>query len=79
VAHIDIPGKNASGEGPQHVVGVLVLTGSSQPRDWSRYLQTKTSLRTGPANLNDTRQEVYNAQAADDAWKRVTSLFRENL
>lgn len=23
--------------------------------------------------------EVYNAQAAEDAWKRVTALFRENL
>jgi carboxymethylenebutenolidase len=31
------------------------------------------------AFFNDTRAEVYDREAADDAWKRAVSLFRENL
>ncbi len=34
---------------------------------------------TDHAFFNDTRSEVYNREAAEDAWKRVLSLFRENL
>lgn len=34
---------------------------------------------TQHAFFNDTRPEVYNAQAATDAWQRVLRLFRENL
>lgn len=31
------------------------------------------------AFFNDTRPEVYNAEAAKDAWKRVINFFNENL
>jgi carboxymethylenebutenolidase len=31
------------------------------------------------AFFNDTRPEVYNAEAAADAWRRVLALFRERL
>ncbi|HKO96005.1 MAG TPA: dienelactone hydrolase family protein [Pyrinomonadaceae bacterium] len=31
------------------------------------------------AFFNNTRREVYNAEAAADAWKRVLDLFRKNL
>jgi carboxymethylenebutenolidase len=31
------------------------------------------------AFFNDTRPEVYDAQAAADAWRRVLDLFRQNL
>lgn len=31
------------------------------------------------AFFNDTRPEVYDAEAAADAWRRVLSLFRKNL
>jgi carboxymethylenebutenolidase len=31
------------------------------------------------AFFNDTRPEVYNAEAAADAWQRVLKLFRERL
>jgi carboxymethylenebutenolidase len=31
------------------------------------------------AFFNDTRADVYDRKAADDAWKRAVSLFRENL
>ena len=34
---------------------------------------------TDHAFFNDTRSEVYNREAAEDAWSRVLSLFRENL
>ncbi|HXG42333.1 MAG TPA: dienelactone hydrolase family protein [Dehalococcoidia bacterium] len=34
---------------------------------------------TQHAFFNDTRREVYNAQAAQDAWQRVLALFRDNL
>jgi len=34
---------------------------------------------TQHAFFNDTRPEVYNAEAARDAWGRVLALFRENL
>ena len=31
------------------------------------------------AFFNDTRAEVYNREAAEDAWRRAVSLFHENL
>ena len=31
------------------------------------------------AFFNNTRPEVYNAEAAADAWKRVLELFRKQL
>ena len=31
------------------------------------------------AFFNDTRPEVYNPEAAADAWRRVLELFRKNL
>jgi carboxymethylenebutenolidase len=34
---------------------------------------------TDHAFFNDTRAEVYNREAAEDAWKRALTLFRENL
>ena len=34
---------------------------------------------TDHAFFNDTRAEVYNRDAANDAWERVLSLFRANL
>ena len=34
---------------------------------------------TDHAFFNDTRTEVYNREAAKDAWKRAIALFRENL
>lgn len=34
---------------------------------------------TEHAFFNDTRPEVYNREAALDAWRRVLALFRENL
>ena len=34
---------------------------------------------TEHAFFNDTRPEVHNREAAEDAWKRALALFRENL
>jgi len=34
---------------------------------------------TEHAFFNDTRPEVYNREAANDAWQRAISLFRDNL
>jgi carboxymethylenebutenolidase len=34
---------------------------------------------TEHAFFNDTRAEVYNREAAEDAWQRALSLFRDNL
>ena len=31
------------------------------------------------AFFNDTRKEVYNAEAAGDAWRRTVELFRANV
>jgi carboxymethylenebutenolidase len=31
------------------------------------------------AFFNDTRPEVYDSEAASDAWRRVLGLFRKNL
>jgi carboxymethylenebutenolidase len=39
----------------------------------------KTYPGTEHAFFNDTRAEVYNREAAEDAWKRALSLFRDNL
>jgi carboxymethylenebutenolidase len=34
---------------------------------------------TEHAFFNDTRTEVHNREASEDAWQRVLTLFRENL
>jgi carboxymethylenebutenolidase len=34
---------------------------------------------TGHAFFNDTRPEVYNREASEDAWQRALTLFRKNL
>jgi carboxymethylenebutenolidase len=34
---------------------------------------------TGHAFFNDTRPEVYNREASEDAWQRALELFRKNL
>jgi carboxymethylenebutenolidase len=34
---------------------------------------------TDHAFFNDTRPEVYNAEAAQDAWRRTTGFFREHV
>lgn len=39
----------------------------------------KTYSGTDHAFFNDRRPEVYDAEAASDAWQRVTSFFEENL
>ncbi|MCW5961785.1 MAG: dienelactone hydrolase family protein [Pyrinomonadaceae bacterium] len=37
------------------------------------------SLGTDHAFLNDTRPEVYDKEAAKDAWERVLNFFGSNL
>ena len=34
---------------------------------------------TEHAFFNDTRAEVHNREASEDAWQRMLTLFRENL
>jgi len=41
--------------------------------------EIKTYPGTDHAFFNDTRAEVYNRDAANDAWERVLALFRANL
>jgi len=41
--------------------------------------EIKVYAGTDHAFFNDTRAEVYNRDAANDAWERVLSLFRANL
>lgn len=41
--------------------------------------ETKVYPGTDHAFFNDTRAEVYNPVASQDAWQRMLTLFRENL
>jgi carboxymethylenebutenolidase len=41
--------------------------------------EVKVYPGTEHAFFNDTRAEVYNREAAEDAWQRALSLFRDNL
>lgn len=41
--------------------------------------EIKVYPSTQHAFFNDTRPDVYNAEAAQDAWNRALALFRENL
>ena len=45
----------------------------------AKQLETKVYPGTEHAFFNDTRPEVYNKSAADDAWQRVLKLFKDNL
>jgi carboxymethylenebutenolidase len=44
-----------------------------------KQFETKTYPGTHHGFFNDTRQDVYHAEASKDAWGKVLSLFRENL
>jgi carboxymethylenebutenolidase len=62
------------------------FAGESVRRQLEEALQQygiKHEIRVYPdtqhAFFNDTRAEVFNRDAAEDAWKRAVSLFRENL
>jgi len=41
--------------------------------------EVKVYPRTEHAFFNDTRPEVYNREASEDAWQHVLALFNENL
>ncbi|HST53247.1 MAG TPA: dienelactone hydrolase family protein [Pyrinomonadaceae bacterium] len=48
-------------------------------REHGKQVETHIYPGTDHAFFNDTRPEVYNADAAADAWRRTTEFFREHL
>jgi carboxymethylenebutenolidase len=48
-------------------------------REHGKAIETHTYPGTDHAFFNDTRPEVYDAEAAADAWRRTVEFFREHL
>lgn len=48
-------------------------------RQMGKLVEVKIYDDAGHAFFNDTRMEVYNAKAADAAWRETIELFRQNL
>jgi carboxymethylenebutenolidase len=48
-------------------------------REHGKQIETHIYPGTDHAFFNDTRPEVYNADAAADAWRRTVDFFREHL
>ena len=48
-------------------------------REHGKSIETHIYPGTDHAFFNDTRPEVYDAEAAADAWRRTLEFFREHL
>ena len=50
-----------------------------QVKDLGKQIEVKIYTGAKHAFFNDTRPEVYDADAAADAWQRTIKFFREHL
>ena len=80
----DLPNLNAAvlglyGENDRSVTPDLVHELERQVKDLGKQIEVKIYAGADHAFFNDTRPEVYNAQAAADAWQRTIAFLREHL
>lgn len=80
----DLPNLNAPvlglyGENDRSVTPDLVHELERQVKDLGKQIEVKIYSGADHAFFNDTRPEVYNAQAATDAWQRTIAFLREHL
>ena len=80
----DLPNLNAPvlglyGENDRSVTPDLVHELERQVKDLGKQIEVKIYAGADHAFFNDTRPEVYNAQAATDAWQRTIAFLREHL
>ena len=72
------------------VLGIYAERDSSTPPDVVRKLEAQLKALGKPVDIhiypetdhaffNDTRPEVYNARAAEDAWRRTIEFFAKNI
>ena len=67
------------GEKDKSVPPAVVHDLERQLKDLSKQVEMKIYNDAGHAFFNDTRPEVYNAEAAADAWQRTIALLRQGL
>ena len=58
---------------------LLVHELERQVKDLGKQIEVKIYTGADHAFFNDTRPEVYNAEAAADAWQRTIAFLREHL
>jgi carboxymethylenebutenolidase len=80
----DLPNLNAPvlglyAEKDGFVTPDLVHDLERQLKDLGKQIEVKIYAGADHAFFNDTRPEVYNAQAATDAWQRTIAFLREHL
>ena len=75
--HAPVLGLYAGKDG--FVTPELVRDLERQLKDLGKQIEVKIYSDADHAFFNDTRPEVYNAEAAADAWQRTVEFLRENL
>jgi carboxymethylenebutenolidase len=80
----DLPNLNAPvlglyGEKDRSVTPDLVRELERQVKDLGKQIEVKIYAGADHAFFNDTRPQVYNAEAATDAWQRTIAFLREHL
>jgi carboxymethylenebutenolidase len=79
VAKLQAPVLGFFAEKDVYVNAKVVKELSDRLKQAGRPHEFKTYPGVNHAFFNDTRPEVYDAAAAEDAWKRMTTFFRANL
>lgn len=69
-----ISGENDKGVTPDQTRGL-----EKKLKELGKDVQAKVYPNADHAFFNDTRKQVYNAQAAQDAWKRTLDFFRQHV
>src|SRR5262249_29149281 len=67
------------GEKDGSVTPALVRDLERQVKDLGKQIEVKIYPGAQHAFFNDTRPEVYNAEAAADAWQRTIAFLRQHL
>jgi carboxymethylenebutenolidase len=78
LSHLKVPTLFIAGERDQWITPEKVEGLKEAARKYNLPVEV-VSYDADHAFFNDTRPEVYNPEAAADAWQRVLKLFRERL
>src|ERR1043165_5177922 len=75
----DAPVLYISGDKDRSVTPAVVHEVERQVKDLGKQIEVKIYKDADHAFFNDTRPQVYNAEAAADAWQRTIAFMREHL
>jgi len=77
--NLHAPVLSISGDKDRSVTPAVVHDVERQLKDLGKQIEVKIYKDADHAFFNDTRPQVYNAEAAADAWQRTIAFLREHL